>query len=135
MVLFSTFSLSAINTIGADIFLDSFENSECYFLIKKDNKQTIIQISDAPGFTIEPSDTLLYYGKDGEIEYGEVSQIKAVSGIKKYHIYNSEEQTITEQRVVGKIVKETDDGFLNSISMSLWDISIHTLNIRALVSD
>ena len=127
--------LLSINTIGVNTFLDSFENPEYYFLIESGDKQIIVQKSNAPGFTIESGDNLLHYRENGELKISKIYHINAIGPIKTYYTSTNEQDPIFEQKIVGKIIKQTDNSLINSISMSLWDISVHILNIRALVAD
>jgi len=135
LFVFSMPFISVAHTIGTDVFLDSFENSEHYYLLEKDDKKIIVQTSDAPGFSIDSGETMLFYSEDGELSYGKINRISSICGTRVYTIQNDVEQMISEQSIIGKIVKQTDNNFLNSISMNLWDISVHNLNINALVAD
>jgi hypothetical protein len=125
----------SIQTIGLDSFLDSFENPEYYVLLKQNDKNTIIQKSNHPDFSVKSGDVLLYYKDTGELASKKVYMINSIGPIKRYSGLSDEEHPLFEPQVVGKIIKQTDNNLINSISINLWDISIHSLNIRALISN
>lgn len=132
--------------IGIDIFLDSFENPQYYLCVQdKDNAlgsytngdYLIIQKSSHPDFMIIESDSIIYCKNDGEIAYTKVNHINSIAAIRRYYIENQNEDTydrlIFENQILGKIVKIMDDNIWNSISITIWEKSIHNLNPRALL--
>ena len=129
--------LSAIHTLGKGTFLESFENPEQYVLLQQNNKYIIVQKSSHPNFNIKLGDTLFYYNNTGKLISKKIYQIRTINPINKYYtlyIFNDEDQPISKEQLVGKIIKKTDTGLANKISMNLWDLSVHTLNIRALIT-
>jgi len=135
MIILAIPFLSIIQLLGTDTFLESFENPEYYVLLQQDDKYVIVQKSSHPDFNIKSGDALFYYNSEGKLIHSKIYQIHAASPINKYYTSDDEKQPIFERQIVGKIVKETDNSLINAISMNLWDISIHSLNIRSLVAD
>ena len=139
--------ISITHIIGLETFLDSFENPEHYLYIQnedaifgtklKNNEYVIIQISSHPDFRIQKNDQIIYFLNEEEIACGQVYHISSLKNIERYHIIDNENigRHISEKQVIGKIIKTIDDNIWNSISMTLWDISINNLNIRALIAE
>jgi len=127
--------VSVIQSLGVATFLESFEHPEHYVYLKTNENYEIIQKSSHPDFNIESGDVLLYYNLDGELTYNKIDCINAIGGTDKYYISNSKGQPIFERQIVGKIIGEINNDLISSISIKFWDISIHNLNIRALVAN
>jgi len=132
--------------IGLKTFYDSFENSHYYICVQdKDNKFEsntngdflIIQKSIHPDFIIKESDSIIYCKYDGDIAFTKISQINSIAAIKRYYIKEQnkepENTIIFEDQILGKIVKIIDDTIWNSISIKIWETSIHNLNLRAIL--
>ncbi len=132
--------------IGLELFLDSFENSHNYLCIQdKENMlesntngdHLIIQKSSHPGFIIKESDLIIYCNFDGDISYTKVNHINSIAAVKRYHIEEQNEEqgkcVIFENQILGKIVEIIDDNIWNSISIKIWETSIHNLNLRSLL--
>jgi hypothetical protein len=132
--------------MGFELFLDSFENSNYYLCLQDKNNilksnangdYIILQKSSHPDFKIEESDCIIYYNYNGEISYSKVNHINTIYTTKRYHIENQDNEQdssiIFDNQILGKIIKVMDDSILNSISLSIWEISINNLNLRALI--
>jgi len=126
--------ISATQIIGMETFLDSYEKPEYYIIINNKENYTIIQKSTHPEFYIENEDTIYYYQANGEISYNKIYEISAIGPIKKYYTLD-DKNPIFEQQIIGKIIKKLEENPLNFISIKTWEISIHNLNLRALISD
>lgn len=123
--------LYTIKMIGPDTFLDSFENSNYYTLLKLKNAYIIVQSSDHPKFTIEKED-IVVYGENGQLSMSKIYQIGALIGIDSY-VIGKEDRALCEGKTLGKIIKKLDKNVLNTISITLWDISVHNLNIKYII--
>jgi hypothetical protein len=134
--------------IGIDTFLDSFENPEDYICLQdKDNlfatntkngEYVIIQKSSHPNFDVKKSDSIVYCKNDGSIACNKVYRINNIGAIKRYHITGENDitsQPIYEYKIIGKIIKVVDGNIWNSISLRVWETSIHSLNLRALLTN
>lgn len=134
--------------IGIDTFLDSFENPEDYICLQdKDNlfgtntkngEYVIIQKSSHPNFDVKKSDSIIYCKNDGNIACNKVYHINNIGAIKRYHITGENDitsQPIYECKIIGKIIKVVDGNIWNSISLRVWETSIHSLNLRALLTN
>jgi len=135
--------------VGIETFLDSFENTD-YYIYVSTNGQTkgttidegdyvIVQKSSHPEFSVEQQDIILYYTNTGEELYQRVEQINCVGTIKRYQVASENnfytEETIYENQVIGKVVSIIDNNLWNVISMKIWDMSIHNLNLAALFTN
>jgi len=132
--------------IGIDTFLDSFENSEYYLCLQdedglyatntNDRDYVIIQESSHPDFSAEKNDYIIYLTNDNELACNQVYHVSRIGTNKRYHTQDKESigHHVFENQVLGKVIKVLDDNIWNSISISIWDISINNLNIRALFS-
>ena len=139
--------ISVTQIIGLETFLDSFENPDHYICIQNNdgffatqsgNKEyIIIQMSSHPDFTIQKNDYIIYFTNDEEIACSQVYHISSIGATKRYHVMDSQNvgRYIFEKQLIGKVIKTVDDNIWNSISMTIWDISINNLNIRALLTD
>jgi hypothetical protein len=134
--------------IGIDIFLDSFENHEYYICLQnkenslglgtKNGEYIIIQKSSHPGFSIEKSDSVIYCKNDGELTCNKILQINNIGAIRSYHTTEENDikgKPIYEPQIVGKVINIIDGNIWNSISIKIWETSISSLNIRALLAD
>lgn len=134
--------------IGIDTFLDSFENPEYYICLQdKDNslglntkngEYIIIQKSSHPNFNIKKSDSVIYCKKGGDIACNRIHHINSIGAIKGYYTTKENDvtsQPIYESQIVGKIINVVDGNIWNSISLKIWETSIHNLNLRALLTD
>jgi hypothetical protein len=132
--------------IGLEIFLDSFENSNNYICIKDRNNYLesntkedylIIQKSSHPEFKIEECDIIIYHNYDGEISFTKVNHISSIAALRRYHIdeksIEEENCVIYDNQILGKIIEIVDNNILNSISIKIWETSIHNLNLRSII--
>ena len=128
--------------VGIEVFLDSFENTDCYICVPNDGQTQGVAIDDGdyviiqkvshPEFSVEKQDVILCYTNNGEETYGRVEQINCIGAVKKYQL---KDENIYEQQVIGKVVSIVDDNLWNVISMKIWDVSIHNLNLAALFTN
>ena len=99
----------------------------------------IIQKSSHPDFSVEQQDMILYYKNTGEEAYQRVEQINCIGAIKKYQLACENnfcvKENIYEQQIIGKVVSIIDNNLWNVISMKIWDVSIHRLNLAALFTN
>jgi len=121
--------------LGIDIFLDSFEKSSEYILLETGNEYIIIQKTKNDNYLIDKNDKILYFDETGEIAFNQVKHISAIGNMKRYYTDNEKnnKNPIYESQILGKVIKEIDDTLLNIISINIWDISIHNLNINSLI--
>jgi hypothetical protein len=134
--------ISAASQMTMEQFLDSFENPEHYISIQNDNLiksasqkegYMIIQRSSCPDFEIKENDEIIYFESDGEIKCSTVIHSSKIGTIKHYYTINqdhTEEESVYENQIIGKVIKTMDDNLWNTISIRTWDISIHQLNIN-----
>lgn len=139
--------ISITQKIGLETFLDSFENSEYYFCFQdeeglygaytKDNEYVIVQGSRHPDFTVSKDDFIIYSTDKDEIVCNRVYRIRSIGTIKKYQTLDQKSfsQYVLENQVLGRVVKVVDNNLWNSISITLWEISINSLNIRAILTE
>ena len=129
--------------IGFETFLDSFENSNYYICVQdKDNifqsntngDYLIIQKSSHPSFEIKESDIIVYNDYDDGVYYSRINHVGSIASVKRYYIEGNNKEKIDsyifENQILGKIVEIIDDNILNSISIKIWETSIHNLNLR-----
>jgi hypothetical protein len=93
----------------------------------------IIQRSSCPDFEIKENDEIIYFESDGEIKCSTVIHSSKIGTIKHYYTINqdhTEEESVYENQIIGKVIKTMDDNLWNTISIRTWDISIHQLNIN-----
>lgn len=117
--------------LGINTFLDSFDKSSDYILIEHNEKYLVIQKTISQ-ISINKNDNILYYDKKGEIEFDQIKNINAIGIIKRFYTMNND-NPIYETQIIGKVIKVLDNNILNCISINIWDISIHNLNINSLI--
>jgi uncharacterized membrane protein len=139
--------ISITQMIGIDTFLDSFENSEYYHCFKDevglyaantiDKDYLLIQESRHPDFSAEKNDYIIYLTNDNELACNRVYHVSSIGKIKRYHTQDKKfiGHHVLENQVLGKVIKVVDENIWNSISISIWEISIQNLNIRALIAE
>lgn len=141
--------ISLTQIIGMNTFLDSFENPDSYIFLdsqkgiigtKIENGQGIfIQKSSHPQYSLKEGDRVIYYQDNGEIVCDEINQINSIGFIEKYHMDGDNNkldgESIYKHQIVGKVISIVDDNIWTEISMKIWDVSIHDLNVRALFAD
>jgi len=146
LVIISLPFVTVTNILGIETFLDSFENPESYICLQDDGnwfstktteqKYVIIQRSSHPEFTIEDNDEIIYCKSNGEIDCNKIKQEQYhLSSIKRYYAVENNKLTgerIFESQIIGKVVKIIDENPWNSLSIKLWEISIHNLNVKEL---
>ncbi len=97
----------------------------------------IIQKSSHPEFKIEESDLIIYCNNEGDISFTKVTHINSIATVKRYYIEEKNKEkgkcVIFENQILGKIVEIIDNNILNSISIKIWETSIHNLNLRSLL--
>ena len=132
-----------------DTFLDSFENSEDYVFFRsdsellhsavKDGDYIVILKSSHPDFDVKENDNIIYIKDEGDLACSNVNYIRYIGSTKKFYTsYEGDKinfNPIYEPQVVGKVVKIVDNNFWNSMSIKIWDVSIHDLNLNALSPD
>jgi hypothetical protein len=134
--------------IGIETFLDSFENSDKYICIqdRQNNLESntfgdflIIQKASHPDFKIEKCDLIIYSDNEGDITFSKINNINSISAMKRYYVEKDTcelgKNIIFENQILGKIIEIVDENILNSISVKIWETSIHNLNIRSLLID
>ena len=132
--------------IGMNTFLDSFENPEHYICLQdKDNslgsnikngEYIIIQKSSHPEFSVKKSDSIIYCKNGGGIACDKIHYISNIGAIRRYHTAEENDikgQPIYKSQIIGKVINVTDGNIWNSISIKIWETSIHNLNLRALL--
>jgi len=141
--------ITAIQLLSMDTFLDSFEKSEYYICLEgkndliqstaKDGDYIIIQKSTHPDFKIEDNDNIIYIKDKDHLICSKIHHSNCIGSIKRYYTTDENNKIsndpIYEVQIVGKIVKIVDNNLWNSISMKIWDISIHELNVNAMFTD
>lgn len=140
--------ITLIQVIGIDTFLDTFENPD-YYLYFSEEKHSIepyfqngcyilLQKSSHSDFSVEQGDVIMYFKDDGGTALQRVCQINCIGSVKKYHfkseINNLSDVPLYENQIIGKVISIVDKNIWNTISMKIWDISIHNFNIKALFS-
>ncbi len=80
---------------------------------------------------------VLYYDEQGSIEIDEIQKISAVGSFKTYYLNNktNNNKPILTNQIIGKVIIKVDNNILNTISLKIWDLSIHSLNIKAFFSN
>lgn len=138
--------LSATQIIGMNVFLDSFESPEKYVYfqadeqhiegIKNDNDYYVLQRTSHPEFTLNEGDTILYSNGNDIVACNKIYSISCIGTFKKYHVTNVDDSLIDypvyDYQIIGKVVSIVDNNLWNVISIKLWDVSIHNLNVHAL---
>ena len=141
--------ITVIQMIGMDAFLDSFENPECYMYLQGgghsmepnigDGDCIILQKSSYPSFSVKEGDIILYCKVEGGIVCHRISSISCIGSVKRYHTIGDSndfaDKPIYENQILGKVVGVVGNNLWNTISMKIWDISIHNLNVNALFTD
>ena len=86
--------------------------------------------------TLKKNDIVLYYDEQGSIEIDEIQKISAIGSFKTYYLTKTDNnKPILTNQIIGKVIKKVDNNILNTISLRIWDISIHSLNIKTLISN
>ena len=140
--------ITVTNIVGLDAFLDSFENPEYYLCLQDEDNSlksdtngqyVIIQKKSHPNFGIQNDDYVIYYRENGEITCNKACGVTGVQTTEKFYTYNENDHSysgpVYPNQVIGKIVKVVDSNIWNSISIKIWDVSIHNLNIKALLAN
>lgn len=139
--------LNITNIMGVETFLDSFENSESYILLKNDDhisatdaleqSYIIIQRVDHPEFKVDVNDEILYSTYKGDIVCDKIIDIKDIGGYKIFNIkqneLNEESNVVYDNQIIGKVIKIVDENILNTISLKTWSITIDNLNINSIL--
>jgi signal peptidase I len=141
--------ITIIQMVGMGAFLDSFENPECYMYLSagghsmepniRDGDYIILQKSSYPSFSVNEGDVVLYCKEEGGIVCHRVYSISYIGSVKRYHTVGDSndfaDKPIYENQILGKVVGAVGNNLWNMISMKIWDISIHNLNVNALFTD
>ena len=140
--------ISITQILGIEAFLDSFENPSYYICLQdKDNTiglntknedYIIIQKSSHPEFNIKKSDTIIYCKNNGTITCNKIYNINNIGAIKIYYITGENDvinKPIYENQIIGKIITIVDNNIWNFFSIKIWDLSIHNLNLRTLLTN
>lgn len=132
-----------------DVFLDSFQSPEKYVYfqadeqyiegIKSDDDYYVLQKTSHPEFTLTEGDTILYSTGNNVFICNKIYSISCIGAFKKYHVKSVDNNLIDypvyDYQIIGKVVSIVDNNIWNALSMNLWDVSIHNLNIHALFTD
>lgn len=146
LLLISLPFISITQMIGLDRFVDSFENPQHYICVQNngfftgskidDEKYILIQKSSYPNFQVSKNDYVVYSGDDGSLKINKIDSIENKGAIKIYNFLNEgKSEHIFENQIIGKVIGALDNNIWNALSMKIWDISVHNLNIRALITD
>ena len=141
--------LSATQIIGMDIFLDSFESPEKYVYfeadeqyiegIKNNDDYYVLQKTSHPEFTLIKGDTILYSTVNNIVVCNKICSISCIGALKKYHVTSIDgsliDYPIYDYQIIGKVVSIVDNNIWNVISMKIWEVSIHNLNVHALFTN
>lgn len=109
--------LSAVSSVGLQVFIDTFEQSENYVFVKNhsidsEEELLIVMNSNHPDFSKEQNATLL--------------RIKASQSGPYDTSYSSHSD-------IGKVVGSMNDDVFSKIIFSLWEASTETLNVFSLI--
>jgi|GEM_PF-6694682 len=109
--------LSAVSSVGLQVFIDTFEQSENYVFVKNhsldsEDELLIVMNSNHPDFSKNPNATLL--------------RIKASESI-------SHDAAHSSHSTIGKVVGGMNDNLLSTIIFSLWEASTEALNVFSLI--
>jgi hypothetical protein len=141
--------ITVTQLISTDTFLDSFENPDFYLYLQsggysmepdiKEEDYILLQKSSHPDFNIQVGDVILYCKDNGEIACNRIRNINGISSVKRYHIIddngNLTDKHIYGSQIIGKIVSVVNTNLWDVISMKIWDMTIHNLNVRALFTN
>lgn len=134
--------------IGIDAFLDSFENPEQYMYLQgsghsmepniNEGEYLVLQKSSCPSFSVNEGDIILYCKDEGGLVCHRVYSVSCIGSIKKYQTIGDGndfvDKPVYENQIIGKIVGVVGNNIWNAISIKIWDMSVHNLNINALFS-
>jgi hypothetical protein len=133
--------------LGMETFLDSFENPTYYICLQdKDNtfglntkneEYLIIQKSSHPEFNIKKSDSIIYCKINGDIACNKIYNINNIGATKRYYTTGENDiasQPIYDSQIIGKVITVIDNNIWNFISIKIWDVSIHNINLKALLA-
>ena len=141
--------LTVTNLIGLETFLDSFDNPDFYLCVEDEdnyyksntnnNEYLIIQRTNHPNFKPSENDIIIYCDFDGEIKCNKIHHINSMMTENSYYALNENNKVsskpIFESQIIGKIIKTVDNNIWNSLSIKVWETSIHNLNINALLTN
>jgi len=141
--------ITVTQLISTDAFLDSFENPDFYLYIQsggysmepdiKEEYYILLQKSSHPDFSIRDRDVIIYCKDNGEIVCNKVCNINCISPVKRYHVVddndNLTDKNIYGSQIIGKIVSVVNTNLWDVISMKIWDMTIHNLNVRTLFTN
>ena len=79
----------------------------------------------------------IYLTNNNELACNRVYHVSSIGTFKRYHTQDIESigHHVLENQVLGKVIKVVDDNIWNSISISIWEISINNINVRALFTE
>jgi len=133
--------------LGMEAFLDSFENPAYYICLQdKDNtfglntkneEYLVIQKSSHPEFNIKKSDSIIYCKNNGDIACNKIYNINNIGATKRYYTTGENDivsQPIYDSQIIGKVITVIDSNIWNFISIKIWEVSIHNLNLRVLLA-
>jgi len=97
----------------------------------------VIQKTKLQESSLKKRDMVLYYDEQGSIEIDEIQKISAIGSFKTYYLNNktNNNRPILTNQIIGKVIIKVDNNILNTISLKIWDLSIHSLNIKAFFSN
>ena len=141
--------LTIAHMTSIETFLDSFENPDDYICLKSNSnllqstanngEYIIIQKSSHPDFKIKENDNIIYIKDKGGLACNRVHHSSYIGSMKKYYTTDENKKIsynhIYEPQIVGKIVNIVENNLWNSISMKIWDISIHALNLNVFLTN
>ncbi|RLF31919.1 MAG: hypothetical protein DRM98_04785 [Thermoplasmata archaeon] len=127
----------ATHTIGINLFLDSFEKPDCYLYLQNNGNYLIIQKASHPDFSLKKGDIILFW-ENGDINYDKINQVTGIGTWKKYYIQDKNNSSLGEKpiyrgQIIGKIIKITNSNLYTEVSMKIWEVAIHNLNIKTLM--
>jgi len=138
--------ISSTQLLGMDAFLDSFESPEDYVYFQADEQITggltddddyfVLQRTSHPEFALNEGDAILYCTGNAVVVCNRIYSISCIGALKKYHVTNVNngliDYPVYDYQIIGKVVSIVDNNLWNVISIKLWDVSIHNLNVHAL---
>jgi len=138
--------ITVTQLIGMDAFLDSFENPEQYMYLQGyghsmepnigDGDYLVLQKSSYPSFSVNEGDVILYCKENGGTACHRVYSINSIGAVKRYQTVGDNndfvDKPIYENQILGKVVGVVVNNLWNEISMKIWDLSIHNLNINSI---
>ncbi len=151
LILFTLINIPFIITgrlIGFQALIDTFNHPTGYQYLKLNqqtmtqqnlNNMLILQKTTHPDFTLNPKDTILYINNDGDVALDTIHTITTHGPLTQIYLKSNnptnQKNTIHNEYILGKVLTTVDNNPLTTLSLTIWDETIHHLNIHSILNN